>query len=383
MAKDTTFQKRGADYKLAHDLQTLPSDYYQSEAIYKEELDKVFYKRWLLAARAEEIPNTGDFTTLQIGDENLIITRGEDGNIRALFNVCRHRGTRMCASDKGCFENKKIGCPYHAWSYDLTGKLNAAPIMDKTPGFDKSKHALFEAAVHIWEGFVFINLAEDPMPFEKDKGALIGRFGDWGIGDLRIAHTIRYELNCNWKLVLHNYQECYHCPGVHPRLAKLTPFQGAAHDCMDGSVIGGYMTLGDKVDGMTMDGKAAGKPLGKVSGDDLRRIYYYSVFPNALLTPHPDFVMFHRVTPLGVGRTRLDCHWLSSPETIANPAERKRLDSAIEFWDITNREDWTVCEQMQQGTKSRRFDRGVYAASEDVLAQLDKEFLRALGHKTP
>lgn len=383
MAPKPSFVKRGRDYALKDGLRTLPGRYYQDEAIFREELDKVFCRRWLLACRDSELAAPGDFQVFEVAGESLILTRTERGELKALFNVCRHRGTRMCVEDAGCFKTKKINCPYHAWSYSLDGALQAAPLMDEMESFKKEEHPLFEAAVRAWEGFVFVNLAEDPAPFEQEKGALIGRFKDWDLASLREAAHIRYELDCNWKLVLHNYQECYHCPGVHPRLAKLTPYRGAEHDCMDGAVIGGYMTYADKVRGMTLDGAAAGPPLGAVSGEDLRRVYYYSVFPNMLLTPHPDFVMYHRITPLGVGRTRLDCRWLAAPETLADAAKAARLKSAVEFWDITNREDWAVCEQMQQGTRSRRFDRGVYHGAEDVLARLDREFLAALGRTEP
>ena len=132
---------------------------------------------------------------------------------------------------------------------------------------------------------------------------------------------------------------------------------------------------------MTMDGEAAAPPVCNVSGADLQRIYYYSVFPNMLLTPHPDFVLFHHITPLGTDKIINDCYWLFRPEVINDPGARKGIDSAIEFWDLTNKQDWKVCEQMQTGTKSERFSRGFYSGREDILHQLDKEVLRALGHE--
>ena len=211
--------------------------------------------------------------------------------------------------------------------------------------------------------------------------ALIGKFSKWNMGSLRIAHHIEYKLNCNWKLILQNYQECYHCPGVHPLLSKLTPFQSAQHDFSKGAVIGGYMEL--IKESMTMDGGAAAPPLGEVSGDDLRRVYYYSLFPNMLLTPHPDFVLFHHIKPQGPGKIINDCYWLFPPEVIHNKAAQAGIQSAVSFWDLTNREDWKVCEQMQIGTKSKRFDRGYYSGREDILFALDQELLKALGHDRP
>jgi len=375
------FKKRGVDYEVPDVMRTLPGEYYHSEEIYQEELEKIFYKRWLLACREEEIAESGDFLTVPVGDESIILVRDDSGKIRAHFNVCRHRGTRICENEKGRFDSGRITCPYHAWQYELTGNLRAAPLMKEVLGFDKSEFGLFSAQVGLWGGFVFINLAEDPVHFEEELGALLNRFEDWHLSDLRIAHKLEYTLNCNWKLILQNYQECYHCPGVHPMLSKLTPFRGAVHDCFEGAVIGGYMELAAKRGSMTMDGKAAAPPVCDVADENLQRVHYYSIFPNLLLSPHPDFVMYHRIRSLAYDKIQNDCFFLLHPDVIKQPNLMKRFQSAIEFWDITNRQDWQVCEQMQQGLKSRRFSRGRYSAQEDILYALDKEVLKALGHK--
>ena len=240
-----------------------------------------------------------------------------------------------------------------------------------------------EKQVSTGEGFLFVSLAKNPEPFEVQMEALMGKFTDWDMGSLRIAHHIRYELDCNWKLILQNYQECYHCPGVHPLLSQWTPVQSAQHDFSKGAVIGGFMDLTEDRGSMTMDGKAAGPPICNVSGDDLQRVYYYSVYPNMLLTPHPDFVMYHHITPMGPGKIYNDCYWLFHPDVINDPKAQERMQSAVDFWDLTNKQDWQVCEQMQVGTKSRRFDRGYYSGREEILYTLDRELLKALGHTDP
>jgi Rieske 2Fe-2S family protein len=334
----------------------------------------------LYACRAEEIPVAGDYKLIQVADESLILVRDKSDKIKALFNVCRHRGTQLCVEPTGNFKSKSIQCPYHAWTYALDGKLLAAPLMQEGHGFQKEECALHQAHVHVWEGFVFINLNKNPVAFEVQMSALMGKFSDWKMEELRIAHHIKYELNCNWKLILQNYQECYHCPGVHPLLSELTPVQSAQHDASEGAVIGGFMDLTKKRGSMTMNGEAAAPPVCNVSGDDLQRIYYYSVFPNMLLTPHPDFVLFHHITPLGPDKIINDCYWLFRPEVINDPKAQSGIKSAVEFWDLTNGQDWKVCEQMQTGTKSKRFTRGFYSGREDVLHQLDQEVLKALGH---
>ena len=374
------FQKRGVDYPIIDGIRTLPGKYYHSREIYNEEVEKIFYKFWIYACRAEEIPMAGDYKLIQVEDESLILVRDKSDGIKAHFNVCRHRGTQLCTEPKGNFKSKSIQCPYHAWTYALDGKLLGAPLMQEGQGFNKDDCALHQAKVHVWEGFVFINLDKNPVAFEVQMEALIGKFVDWRMGELRIAHHIKYELNCNWKLILQNYQECYHCPGVHPLLSQLTPVQSAQHDASRGAVIGGFMDLTKKRGSMTMDGEAAAPPVCNVSGDDLQRVYYYSVFPNMLLTPHPDFVLFHHITPHGPDKITNDCYWLFRPEVIKDPKAQARIKSAVDFWDLTNRQDWKVCEQMQAGTKSKRFTRGYYSGREDMLHRLDEEVLRALGH---
>jgi glycine betaine catabolism A len=381
--ENRSFKKRGVDYPIVDGVRTLPGKYYHSPEIYQEEVEKIFCKLWLYACRAEEIPAVGDYKLIQVADESLILVRDKSNHIKALFNVCSHRGTQLCTEPSGTFKSKSIQCPYHAWTYALDGKLMAAPLMHEGNGFLKSECSLPQASVHVWEGFVFINLDKTPVAFEEQMEALIGKFADWKMEELRIAHHIKYELNCNWKLILQNYQECYHCPGVHPLLSELTPVNSAQHDASKGAVIGGFMDLTKERGSMTMTGEAAAPPICNVSGADLQRIYYYSIFPNMLLTPHPDFVMFHHITPLGPDKIINDCYWLFRPEVINDLSAQAGIKSAIEFWDLTNRQDWQVCEQMQVGTKSKRFTRGYYSGREDILHQLDQEVLKALGHDDP
>ncbi|PCH94942.1 MAG: (2Fe-2S)-binding protein, partial [Bacteroidetes bacterium] len=240
MSNDNNFQKRGKDYPITHGERTLPGKYYHDESIYQEEVDKIFYKFWIYACREEELPGVGDYKLIEVEDESIILVRDKEKKVKGHFNVCRHRGTQLCTEKKGNFKSKNIQCPYHGWTYGLDGKLIGAPLMTKEDGFNKEDCSLHECHVHIWEGFVFISLAENPEPFEVQMEALVGKFKDWRMSELRIAHHIEYKLDCNWKLILQNYQECYHCPGVHPLLSELTPFQSAQHDYSKGAVIGGF-----------------------------------------------------------------------------------------------------------------------------------------------
>ena len=184
------YLKRGVDYTAIDGMRTLPGKYYHSEEIYREEVEKIFYKFWILACRAEEIPEIGDYKLIQVEDESLIIVRDKSNEIKAHFNVCSHRGTQLVTEPTGNFKSKSIQCAYHAWTYALDGKLLGAPQMAEGQGFRKADCTLPQAQVKLWEGFVFISLAENPESFEVQMEALMGKFSAWKMSELRIARHI-------------------------------------------------------------------------------------------------------------------------------------------------------------------------------------------------
>jgi Rieske 2Fe-2S family protein len=355
---------------------TLEGRYYTSAQIFQTEIEQVFYQRWLCVGRAEQIPQPGDYFTQTIGAESLIITRGQDSQVRAFYNVCRHRGTRICTASTGHFVGS-IQCPYHAWTYGLDGRLIGAPHMNEVEGFAKAKYPLYQAAIGSWEGFLFVNLSPQPEPFEQAFAALIGRFNQWGIAALRSARRIEYDVQANWKLLVENYSECYHCPLIHPALSALSPYRSGRNDLIEGPFLGGYMDLERHVESLSLNGHTCTLPLPGVAGEDLNRVYYYSLFPNMLLSLHPDYVMFHLLWPEGAGRTRITCDWLFEPQAMTQP--NFDPSGAVEFWDMTNRQDWHVCELSQLGLTSRMYTPGPYSAGESLSAAFDQEVLRALG----
>ena len=354
---------------------TLPAKYYTSAGVFEEEQKRIFGRDWLYVGRADAIPNSGDYFLANMFDESLIVVRGADDKVRALYNVCRHRGTRMCEDAAGKFSGA-IQCPYHAWTYGLDGRLMAARNMQSTPGFEKAEWPLAQAPLAQWEGFLFVSLAADPEPFEKAFAPLLGRFAKWNIAGLRAAKRIDYELRCNWKLVAQNYSECYHCPVIHPQLDKLSPWDSGRNDLGAGPFLGGFMTLRNPGGSMTLSGHTARPPVGDVDGEELDRIYYYSIFPSMLLSLHPDYVMAHRLVPLDVDRVHVECVWLFDPATM----ERTDFDpsDAVGFWDMTNRQDWKVCELSQAGIESRAYVSGPYSSNEGILQAFDKHYLSVI-----
>ena len=357
---------------------TLPREYYMSEAVFQEEIERIFYARWLCVCREEEIPEVGDYILQEIGTENLIIVRDSAREIQAYYNVCRHRGTRLCTEAKGRF-SKTIQCPYHAWTYGLDGRLLGAPHMQEVSDFDRADYPLHSVAVACWEGFVFINMAQTPEPFEQAYAPFIDKFTPWRLPELRAAREIVYEVNCNWKLLFQNYSECYHCPPLHPELAKWSEYTSGKNDLPEGPFLGGSMQFNDGVDSMTESGRRCAVPILGEGSEDMDKAYYYTLYPNLFFAPHPDYVMIHYVWPQDITHTRIICRWLFHPEAESKPEYNP--DDAVAFWDKVNRQDWHICEQSQQGIASRAYQPGPYSDRESLLAAFDQEIRAALGHE--
>ena len=354
---------------------TLDARWYVSPEIFLEERARIFGSQWLCVGRREQVAAPGDYFLADVAGESLIITHDASGRLRAFYNVCRHRGTRMCEVKQGHFTGS-IQCPYHAWTYGLDGALKVARNMADVPGFSTADYPLHEAGCAQWEGFIFVNLAPSPVPFEQAFAPVLHRFARWHIGELRTAHTIRYDLPCNWKLIFQNYSECYHCPLVHPQLDKLSPSESGRNDLDDGAFLGGYSELRRHGTSLTTSGGTTRPPVGEVGGEDLDRVYYYTLFPSMLLSLHPDYVMVHYVQPRSIDRTDVVCAWLFDPKTMDAPGFDP--SDAVDFWDLTNRQDWHVSELTQAGVRSKAYVPGPYANAEGLLAAFDRHYLATM-----
>ena len=353
----------------------LEARWYHAPEVFVQEQERIFARDWICVGRTEQLERAGDFITAEIAGESIIVTRGADERVRAFYNVCRHRGTRLCTQASGRFAGS-IQCPYHAWTYALDGTLTAARTMAGVPDFERADHPLRQAELAVFEGFVFVSLAASPEPFARAFAPLIGRFARWHVGELRTARTIAYDLACNWKLVFQNYSECYHCPLVHPQLDKLSPSDSGRNDMFEGPFLGGYSELRRHGGSLTTTGTSARAPVGEVDGDDLHRVYYYTIFPSLLLSLHRDYVMAHYVQPVAPDRTRVTCVWLFGTEAAAQPGFDP--SEAVDFWDVTNRQDWAINELTQLGTRSRAYLPGPYANAEGLLAAFDRHYLHLM-----
>ena len=353
---------------------TLPQRYFVSPQIFAAEQEKILSRQWGLAGHQSQIAKSNDYFTAETAGESLIVVRDKRGEIHGFYNVCRHRGSRLIENRNGQL-SAAIQCPYHAWTYGLDGRLLGAPHMDDVPGFDKADYSLRPVNLAQWEGFIFVNLADSPLPPEKWFAPLAGKFSRWNLPCLRSARRIEYDVRANWKLIFQNYSECYHCLGVHPELSKISPHDSAENDLTEGPFLGGFMRIAsDK--SLTMSGDACALPVGDFGNEDFRFVFYYSIFPNMLLSLHPDYVMVHQLEPQSPERTLILCDWFFHPDAF-NREDFKPAD-AIEFWDMVNRQDWHVCELSQQGISSRVYEPGPYSARESIPAAWDQYYLRVM-----
>jgi Rieske 2Fe-2S family protein len=353
---------------------SMPQEYFVSPEIFAGEQRRIFSKEWLLVGHQSQIPRSGDFFLATIAGESLIIMQDSKFEIRGFFNVCRHRGTRL--KEDSCGHSSTIQCPYHAWTYGLDGRLIGAPHMDEMPGFDKADYPLNPVNLGVWEGFIFVNLIpkrDGWLSLEEWFAPLNGKFSHWNIPMLRSAKRIEYDVRANWKLMFENYSECYHCPGVHPQLQKVSPYDSAENDLREGPFLGGFMKI-NPGKSLTMSGNACASFVGEI--ENLQRVFYYSIFPNMLLSLHPEYVMMHQLRPQSPERTLILCDWLFHPDAFAGKSFKP--DDAIEFWDVTNKQDWHMCELSQQGIASRAYKPGPYSSRESIPAAWDEYYLRQM-----
>jgi Rieske 2Fe-2S family protein len=343
---------------------TLPAKAYLSQAVLEWEAEHYFAGGWVCVGRAEGLSEPGDQKAVQIGDEGILLVRGSDGSLRGFANTCRHRGHELL--EPGAQINlRAIKCPYHAWVYGLDGELKGAPRFGDVPGFDRSDYPLMPVSTTEWNGWVFANVSGDAEALIDYVGNLHELLAPWEIGRMFVGETHEYVIQANWKTITENYHECYHCPSIHPALCDVTPVDSGENFPHDGMWVGGSMELKDFAQTMSLTGESKGVRIRGLSDRQAREVYYFGLFPNLLISLHPDYVMAHRFEPLGPTETRVECQWLFPPE--ARDRADFSADYASEFWDITNREDWNACESVTRGLLSSLYRQGPFAWSEDEV----------------
>jgi len=373
----STFLKTVASYHQG--ARTLPGRYYTAPDIFADEQERLFAHHWISVGREAALTEPGRYVLADIGGESIIVLRDQSSELRAYHNVCRHRGTRLCEAVEGRL-SETIQCPYHAWTYALDGRLIGAPHMHEVEGFDKKDYPLHAVAIDVWEGFLFVNLDRRIPPLAQWLRPVGDRFTRYQLGTLRTVRRIVYDVQANWKLVLQNYNECLHCPTIHPELSTKLPYTSGANDLIEGPFLGGYMEIKAPHVSATLTGRACALPLGALSDDDRRRAFYYALFPTMMLSLHPDYAVFYTVWPRTPGSSRVVCEWMVHPDAPGAPGYN--IADAEEFWDRTNRQDWHICEQSQLGIGSRAYVPGPYSPRESIPAAWDRYYLATMSAGT-
>ncbi|MEK7798688.1 MAG: aromatic ring-hydroxylating dioxygenase subunit alpha [Acidobacteriota bacterium] len=359
---------------------TLPGRFYHDPAIYRQELQTIFSKMWLCVGREEEIEKPGDYLTRTVGGDSVIVVRDTDGGVNAFHNVCRHRGSRLLSESSGS-GLRHLQCPYHAWTYGLDGALRVAPHMEDARDFDRSQFGLNRVRLERWDGFLFINFSNDGPDLMQFLGEMGTKFARYGMGGLRRGKRIDYTVATNWKMLAENYSECYHCALIHPELNKVSHYTSGETDLVNQATVGGWMDLRkDEYQTMSLTGRSNRPPFKGITPEDHRRIHYYIVYPNMLLSLHPDYVMTHTVWPDGPGRSAVVCEFLFDAEDVARPDFDP--SDAADFWDLTNRQDWRACELTWQGTQSGGYTKGRLSSLEWMVHIFDNFVADRLAGRT-
>jgi Rieske 2Fe-2S family protein len=347
----------------------LPPSAFTDTAVFEWELESLFCDGWICAAHVSAVAEPGSYVMREVGDESFFVIRGKDGELRGFYNVCRHRAARIFSDSAGQVR-ARITCPYHAWSYGLDGSLQGTRHTEGLEDFDPACHGLAPVAVEVVGGLVMVNLSPEPAPVGGHIGELEGWLKRYRLGELELGGRHDYSVASNWKGIAENYSECLHCPGVHPELNAISPYDSGEEVEGPGAWCGGSMTLKEGVVTMGRNGGTRRPPIDGLDPAELNSVYYFVLFPNSLVSLHPDYVMLHTLWPREPGRTDVVCEWLFEPETIAAP-EFDPSD-AIDFWNQVNKEDWHVCELAQKGVGSRGYVAGRYSTHEGDVHTFDK-----------
>ncbi len=364
----------------------LASQFYLSPEIFALESRHIFHGQWFCAGRLDQIPDKGDCLVVEVAGESVIVLRGRDESVRAFYNVCRHRGSRLIrtsplpdVAEPAARRSSRIGaavvCPYHAWSYNTDGTLRAAPFVQFDAACPKENFSLVPVALETWGGFIFLNLGEKPSPLAGQAEKATRMLGRYPFADMRRGAQIVYDVRANWKVILENYNECYHCGPVHPELCALVPaFRdkgGAGLEWEDGIPHrAGAWTF-------TASGTSTRAPFPGLSETERTHHKGEVIYPNLLLSAAAEHVAAFTLWPKAPDFTRIACEFLFHESEVAKP-DFDPTD-VVEFWDVVNRQDWHVCEGVQLGMQSRGFRGGFYAPMEDPSLDIRRYLARHLG----
>ena len=360
----------------------LLQEFYSDPAIFARDIERIHFRHWLCVGHESRIPDAGDWFRFDLAEESIIVVRGRDDRVRALVNVCRHRGSRVCYEEQG--NARMLVCPYHAWTYDLDGKLRTARQMGAN--FDTSQHALPEIHVRILESLVFVCFAEDPPSLDDAERMLATSVRHYGWGSAKVAHRATYSVDANWKLATENYQECYHCAPAHPEFSRwhatekpdeeVAELRSAAAERAQAmgieipNVAGcPYGAPGQELAGSSYDATYPGSVTGSEDGQGVAPLMgdfsdydggfcYADIGPASFFLAYPDHGMVYLFIPRSAQRTDMEILWLVE-ETAREDLDYERAKLTW-LWDVTSVADKHIIYPNEQGSNSRYYRPGPY-----------------------
>ena len=356
----------------------LPADAYFDARQYERELQRIWYRNWIYVGRSSDIARPRAFRTFELGDQKLLLVRDDDGVLQGFHNTCRHRGAALCRESDGIMRSGAIICPYHAWTYNLQGDLLRTSSKRHADGFDVADFPLYKISVREWRGFIFAAFTENPPSFERLFDLPLNRLDAWPLEDLVVGHVLSKSIQCNWKIFWENYNECLHCPGVHPQLSQLVPIYGRGlleerddpkwqqHAADPDPKFKGGIRSGAST--WSLDGQLSGPPFAGLSEEDRKSGHVYLTgLPSLFIVGHADYVRVVRLRPLGPEQTELRVEYLFSPQTLADPQFDMR--NVVDFTNLVMTEDAQVCELNQRGLHAAPHVRGVVMPEEYIIRQ--------------
>ncbi len=345
---------------------SLEREFYFSDEIFHQELESIFYSDWICCGREEDLDSTGSYKIFSIGNENLFAIKDKNNDIKIFHNFCKHRGCQIFEDEESSPLKRNIRCPYHSWVYNFDGSLYKAPHLDLDTN-DKKFH-LNQVSSETWGGFIFINLSKNPSSFKKCIKNISDQFIRYPLSELVSSRSYRYEVEANWKVIVENYNECYHCAGVHPELVGIVPaFKDNGANGLDWDKGIPHRTGANT---FTFSGTTNRDPMPGLNQSEKENHFGQALYPNLMMSLSMDHVAAFILKPLSPTETIIDCRILFHPEE--SDKSDFDPDDAAEFWNLVNNQDWNICERVQKGMQSRSFQYGYYAPMEDESLDIRK-----------
>ena len=352
---------------------SLPADWYISTDWHQHELERIFYTSWLYLCHGSTLAEPRAFRRFRIGTQEIVLLRDDQGVLRGYYNSCRHRGSILCQQDEGRLRSKVLVCPYHQWAYSLDGELKATSSKREPADFEKSDYPLYRVAVQEWRGGIFVSLADDPPELTSNFDRGSDRLDHWPMESLVVGHRWGKVMQCNWKVFWENFNECLHCPNLHPELCELVPLYGRRisgirdapdwqehSDSDDPKYAGG---LRANAHSWSSSGNTCGPTFADLTEQEVARGQsYFTSLPSVFIACHADYMRTVRILPLGPEQTAIEVEWLFQPETLAR--DDFDLKDVTEFAILVLMQDAAASELNQQGLHSRRFEQGVLMPEE-------------------